>query len=249
MLKFTPREIQKQEFRKVIRGYDPVEVDTFLEMVSDEFELMLRVKKDLEERVIKYETELKNYRQVEGTLQETLIEAKRTSTKSLESSKKEAEMIRRDAELKAKEITEEAHRELHRLHEELNMMKKQRDSMLRRLKEWIKVLELDEAEFTGSGEIERRRRSGVPPDRAEDRAGQQTELGETVPDRNQQDENQQTFEPVDEETNAQEEQTQQQTGEHNTEQSSDSQIQNGSNLINKIIDGEEQDISGKPDEE
>lgn len=160
MLKFTPREIQNQEFKKVIRGYDPVEVETFLEIISDEFELLLRVKSDLREKVTIFETELKKYKEVEGSLHETLIEAKRTSSQSLETSKREAETIIRDAESKAQKIVEDAHRQMRRLQDEISMLKTQRESFVRRLKEWVKVLDLDEQNVEESEDVERRKRKG-----------------------------------------------------------------------------------------
>lgn len=160
MLKFTPREIQNQEFKKVIRGYDPVEVETFLEIISDEFELLLRVKSDLKEKVTIFETELKKYKEVEGSLHETLIEAKRTSSQSLETSKREAETIIRDAESKAQKIVEDAHRQMRRLQDEISMLKTQRESFVRRLKEWVKVLDLDEQNVEESEDVERRKRKG-----------------------------------------------------------------------------------------
>ena len=35
-MKITPLEIKRQQFKKVMRGFDPVEVETFLEMVSND---------------------------------------------------------------------------------------------------------------------------------------------------------------------------------------------------------------------
>jgi cell division initiation protein len=137
MLKFTPRDIQKQEFKKILRGYDPVEVDTFLEMVADEYELLLRIKKELEEKVIKYETELKNYKVVEVTLQETLVEAKRTSTELIESSKKEAAVIVREAEVRAKAMIEEAEYTVKKLQDGLESLRAQKESMVRQLKQLL----------------------------------------------------------------------------------------------------------------
>ncbi|MEK7248881.1 MAG: DivIVA domain-containing protein, partial [Bacteroidota bacterium] len=32
-MKLTPLDIRKQEFKKVMRGYDPIEVETFMEMM------------------------------------------------------------------------------------------------------------------------------------------------------------------------------------------------------------------------
>ncbi len=47
----TPLEIRKQEFRKSLRGYDPHEVRSFLEMVSTELENLLRENAGLSEKV------------------------------------------------------------------------------------------------------------------------------------------------------------------------------------------------------
>ncbi len=160
MLKFTPRDIQNQEFKKVIRGYDPIEVDTFLEIIADEFELLLRQKKELDDKVLKYETELKNFKQVEGTLQETLIEAKRSTAETQESSRREADIKMREAEFSAQQITESARRELRKLQDEIAFLKTQKESFVRRLKEWVSVLELEEDEITELSNMERRRRKG-----------------------------------------------------------------------------------------
>ncbi|KPK91401.1 hypothetical protein AMJ80_07390 [bacterium SM23_31] len=162
MLKFTPRDIQNQEFRKVIRGYDPAEVQTFLEMISDEFELLLRIKNELENEVSKYKNEIKNYKK--------LVEnkgAKQGSLGSQEFSKREVELMLQDAELKVKQKTEQAQRELQRLNDEISFLKTKKDTYVRRLKqllssqvEMVKVLEIDEKEISKSEEIERRRRKG-----------------------------------------------------------------------------------------
>ena len=49
MVKITPLDLKKQVFRKVVRGYDHVEVRTFLEIVADEFEKMLKENMSLSE--------------------------------------------------------------------------------------------------------------------------------------------------------------------------------------------------------
>ena len=171
MLELTPRDIQNQEFKKVIRGYDPVEVDTYLEIISDEFELMIRQKKDLDEKVLKYETELKNYKQVEGTLQDTLIEAKKSTAETQESSRREAAIKMKEAELSAQAITESAKRELRNLQDDFAFLKTQRESFVRRLKEWVTVLELDEEEI---GDRDRRRRKGSFSGRIQGRTANET---------------------------------------------------------------------------
>jgi cell division initiation protein len=46
-MKLTPLDIRKQEFRKTLRGFDPIEVQTFLEMVGEEYEQLLEKNKQL----------------------------------------------------------------------------------------------------------------------------------------------------------------------------------------------------------
>lgn len=255
MLKFTPREIQKQEFKKVIRGFDTVEVETFLEMVSDEFELLLRTKNDLQEKVTKYGTELEKYKEVEGSLQETLVEAKRTSTQSLEASKREAETILREAESKAQKIIEDAHREANQLRDEIAMLKKQRESFVRRLKEWVRVLELDEIESKDSEEAasHMNEKPGIEKTAGDPSGGVRTtqskddepELSlvseESQPSNSREDISSQTEPDTLEEQSILNPETQTE-GDNPV-----SQIHDGFNMIDKIIDEEEQDSKDKPD--
>jgi len=98
-LKITPLEINKQEFKKSMRGYDPVEVNTFLEMLGNEFEKLISENKEYEKKVLQLQTELKNFKEVERTLKQTLMNVQESSTKSRENSLKEADLIRKEAEL------------------------------------------------------------------------------------------------------------------------------------------------------
>ena len=51
-----------------MRGYDPLEVDAFLEMVSDELENMNRERKQLSDEAMKLKIQLQDYQDVESTL-------------------------------------------------------------------------------------------------------------------------------------------------------------------------------------
>ncbi|MFQ5630060.1 MAG: DivIVA domain-containing protein, partial [bacterium] len=56
-MKLTPLDIKKQEFKKNLRGYDPIEVDAFLEMVANEFESLLREKNLFSDEILKLKTQ------------------------------------------------------------------------------------------------------------------------------------------------------------------------------------------------
>jgi len=155
LLKLTPLEIKKQRFRQRVRGYDPVEVETFLEMVADEYEAVMAEKTKLSEEVAKLRVQLSDYRQVEKTLQETLMNAQENVNQSRENSKREAEILIREAELKAEKILDEAREKLDRMKNEVSILRAQKESFAKRLKhllesqiELIQVLEID-TDFSG----------------------------------------------------------------------------------------------------
>ncbi|NIR51810.1 DivIVA domain-containing protein [candidate division KSB1 bacterium] len=153
-MKLTPLDIKKQEFKKSLRGFDPVEVETFLEMVADEFENLIRERNSLSDEVLRLKTQLQDYQDVEKNLKETLMNAQQNIEDSRENSKREAEMIVREAEIKAEKIIEDARIKLVELKNELVVVKAQKDSFARRLRhllisqlDLIEVLELDDLGF------------------------------------------------------------------------------------------------------
>ena len=168
-MKLTPLDIKKQEFRRVLRGYDPEEVEAFLEMVAEEYEGTIREKNELADEVLKLRTQLRDYQEVERTLKETLMTAQQTITESRESSKREADLIIREAQVKADEILDDARKELSRLKNEILMLRTQKESLSRRLRhllesqlELLGVLEMEDvAPETGAkGKPESVRKAG-----------------------------------------------------------------------------------------
>lgn len=152
-MKITPLEIKKQNFKIKVRGFDPTEVESFLEMVADEYENAVNEKNKLYEEAIRLRTQLLDYQQVEKTLQETLMNAQDTASQSKENSKREAMIMVREAELKAERILDEAREKLDKMRNELSILRSQKESFARRLRhllesqvELVKVLEMDDVE-------------------------------------------------------------------------------------------------------
>lgn len=156
-MKLTPLDIRKQEFKKAFRGVDPEEVEAFLSMVADEFELLIREKNHLNDELIKLRTQLKDYQQVEHTLRETLVKAQNTVDESRANSKREAEIVIQEAELKAEQIIREAREDLQHLRQELRLVKTQKESFAKRLRhllesqiELLEVMEIDDTDGSDS---------------------------------------------------------------------------------------------------
>jgi cell division initiation protein len=148
-------EIKQQEFKRVMRGYDTVEVDTFMDMVGTEFEKLLNSTREFEKKIIALEAELGNFKEVESTLKQTLMNVQENSDKSLANSKKEASLIRKEAELQAQKLIENARRERDVMSEEVITLKTQKQSLIARLRhvltsqlELMDVLELDDMDIS-----------------------------------------------------------------------------------------------------
>ncbi len=154
-MKLTPLDIKKQEFKKVLRGYDPVEVDSFLDMMSNEFADLLKQSKDMNQQLVEFDTQLRDYRQMEKTLQQTLMQAQEASGRSIENSRKEAQLIIQEAELKSNQLLDRARMDLLRTKEEISNLRSKKESIVSRLKvllnselELIKALEVDDDELS-----------------------------------------------------------------------------------------------------
>ncbi len=151
-MKLTPLEIRKQEFRKTLRGFDPLEVQTFLEMVAEHYEKLLDENKELHRQIIELRTKLQDYQETEKTLRETLVNVQEVKKQSEENSRRQADLIIKEAELKAIEILENARKQARQIREEVNWLRSQKESFINRLRhilisqiELLSVMEMDEA--------------------------------------------------------------------------------------------------------
>ena len=160
-MKLTPLDIRKQQFKKTMRGYDPVEVDTFLEMIAVDVEDALKQINEARDKTDDIQRQLHDYKQIEKTLQQTLLQAQEVSGKTFETARREANTIIREAESRSTALIENGHRELVRLTNEANEMRLRRDALIGRLRAMLS----SELEFlTGfSASIEGKESSPPPP--------------------------------------------------------------------------------------
>jgi cell division initiation protein len=125
-MKITPLDIQQKAFRRVLRGYDPQEVEAFLSLVATEFEELVKEAMSLREEVRRKVEEVAEYRSREKSLQETLITAQKASEEIREASRKEAEIAISEAELQGEKIVQAAHSRFLRIVDDINELKRQR---------------------------------------------------------------------------------------------------------------------------
>lgn len=133
-MKITPMDIKNQDFKRVMRGFDPVEVTTFLEMLSNEVEKLVAEQRENRTRIKELELQLGDYKQLEKSLQQALLQAQDSVTQAREQSNKESELIIKQAETRASEIVHDARSSLSRLRNEIEQIKTVRETMVSRLK-------------------------------------------------------------------------------------------------------------------
>jgi DivIVA domain-containing protein len=104
----TPLDIRKQEFRKTLRGFEPVGVEEFRTRVADEFERILRERAVLEERLVALAEQLGVFRERERAMNDALVAAQQLRDETRAAANREAQLIVREAQGEARRIVDEA---------------------------------------------------------------------------------------------------------------------------------------------
>ncbi|MCK5010025.1 MAG: DivIVA domain-containing protein [Deltaproteobacteria bacterium] len=107
-MKLTPLDIQQQKFEVKWRGYDRQEVETFLEMVSEDVESLLKEHNELRDVLQKYEVQLADFRENERAIQQTIMTTQKVSDDLKRNAQREAELIISEAKVEAEKISNDA---------------------------------------------------------------------------------------------------------------------------------------------
>ncbi len=146
-MRITPLDIQQKQFPVKFRGFDEEEVDAFLELVREEMEELLRDNSTLREESKKLEKMLKEYRNIETTLRDTLIATQQMVDEYKNNAKKEAELIRKETELRGEEMLREAQEQVVKIHEDIADLKGIRrhfkEELRRLIESHLRMLEFD----------------------------------------------------------------------------------------------------------
>jgi len=103
----SPLDLRQQRFRKGFRGFDTVEVTSFLAAVADDYEQALRETDRLRQDLMRMEAVLAEHREHEKNLQNTLLTAQKLSEDIKATAENEARRIVSGAEAEAKRIMRE----------------------------------------------------------------------------------------------------------------------------------------------
>ncbi len=146
-MRITPLDIQQKQFSTKFRGFDMEEVDSFLELIREEMEELLRENANLREEARRFEKQLKEYKNLETTLKDTLVSSQQMVEEYKNNAKKEADLIIKEAELRAEEIVREAQNKVIKIHEDITDLKGIRrhfkEEMKRLIESHLRMMEFD----------------------------------------------------------------------------------------------------------
>ncbi len=156
-MRITPLDIQQKQFKVRFRGFDMEEVYSFLEVIREELEEILRENASLKEKVALLENQMEEYRKIEQSIRDTLMTAQKLVEDYQSNAKKEAELIIKEAEIKAENIIKVAQERVVKIHEDIVDLKGIRrhfkEEIKRLIESHLRMLEFDKEREGEEGEF------------------------------------------------------------------------------------------------
>ena len=122
----SPLDLRQQRFRKSFRGFDPVEVASFLAAVADDYEQALRETDRLRQDLMRMEAVLTEHREHEKNLQNTLMTAQKLSEDIKSNAEAEGRRLIREAEGRSDLLLEKTQARLEDIQREIDGLKLKR---------------------------------------------------------------------------------------------------------------------------
>jgi DivIVA domain-containing protein len=113
MIDLTPLDVRNKrgDFKKLMRGYDPQEVDVFLEIVAERLEALTRENMALKERTSALQAQVNSQTDREQAVQAALVTAQELRADIRAQAQKEAENVVKAAETEGRRLVAEAEAE------------------------------------------------------------------------------------------------------------------------------------------
>jgi cell division initiation protein len=124
----SPIDLRQQKFATVMRGFDKVEVTSFLLAVAEDYEQALRETDKMRQDLARLEGIISQYREHEKSLQSTLMTAQKLADDIRANAEEEARRIVREAQSRSELLLEKTQSRLEDVQREIDGLKlKRRD--------------------------------------------------------------------------------------------------------------------------
>jgi cell division initiation protein len=136
----SPLDLRQQRFNTVLRGFDKVEVTSFLLAVAEDYEQALREADRLRQDVLHMELKLKEHRESEKNLTTTLIAAQKLADDIKTNAEEEGRRIIREAEGRSTLLLEKTQARLEDIQREMDGLKLKRKDVETTIEATIQAL-------------------------------------------------------------------------------------------------------------
>jgi DivIVA domain len=123
-MNYTPNDLDNIKFKKNFMGYNEDQVNEVLDSVIQDYELYIKENIELKDRISVLNEGIQHYKNIEESLQNTLIVAQQTGEEIKKNSYEKADNIVKEAEIKAQRIINDANQEVIKIRFEYEEMKK-----------------------------------------------------------------------------------------------------------------------------
>ena len=148
----TPLDIENKRFsKKTLNGYDPEEVDEFLDELTKDYTIIYKKVSESEKELEDLTAKMEQYTKIESTLKNTLVMAQSAADEVKNAAQKQADQIIREAESSARQATNnidiqinEKRKELEELTKQFDVYKAKMESLLISQLELLKEVNKDD---------------------------------------------------------------------------------------------------------
>ena len=136
----SPLDLRQQRFRSAFRGFDKVEVTSFLAAVAEDYEQALRDTDKIRQDMLRMEAIINEHRESEKTLKTTLITAQKLADEIKAHAEHEAQRIMREAEGRTELLLDNAQARLDAVQREIDSLKLNRKDVETSIEATIQTL-------------------------------------------------------------------------------------------------------------
>ena len=132
----TPLDVRKKQddFRRTVRGYDPAQVDAFLEICSERLDELIQQDNRRQDEAAVMQKRLNSYEEREQALNEALVTAQELREEARAQADKSAALTLREAEQEAEGIRRDANVATHASRRTLDELRVRRAGFLRSMR-------------------------------------------------------------------------------------------------------------------
>ena len=149
-MRISPLDIRQQTFTaRMFKGFDPEEVNAFLEDVAEGLESALKENQLLKEQLVAMEERTRGLAERERLLQDTLTTTQRLAEDMKEAARREAALLVREGEVQREKMLEAARGEEARIVNSVQTLKRTQRQLVEELRATLETYQRWVADFAG----------------------------------------------------------------------------------------------------